>query len=41
MYCSEFVAWVWGAKENYRMSPRDLYEWCLVNNFVEKQETNI
>ena len=41
MYCSEFVAWVWGADASYRMSPKDLYEWCLVNNFVEKKETEI
>ena len=37
MYCSEFVAWVWNAQENFRMSPKDLYEWCLLNNFVEKE----
>ena len=37
MYCSEFVAWVWGADLSYRMSPKDLYDWCLLHNFVEKE----
>lgn len=35
MYCSEFVGWVFKADLSYRMSPQDLYEWCLKNNFTE------
>lgn len=35
MYCSEYIAWIYNAKESYRMSPKDLYNWCLKNNFVE------
>lgn len=35
MYCSEFVAWVYGVEKSYRMSPEDLYLWCNLNNFYE------
>ena len=35
MYCSEFVAWCYGVKESYRMSPQDLYEWIRKNYFYE------
>lgn len=35
MYCSEYVAWCYGIKESYRMSPQDLYEWQLKNHFYE------
>jgi hypothetical protein len=35
MYCSEFVAWVYGVEKAYRMSPEDLYHWCRLNNFKE------
>jgi hypothetical protein len=35
MYCSEFVAWVYGVEKSYRMSPQDVYEWCKMNHFNE------
>lgn len=35
MYCSEYVAWVYGVEKSYRMSPEDLYLWCKLNNFHE------
>jgi uncharacterized protein YycO len=35
MYCSEFVAWVYGVERAYRMSPEDLYLWCTLNQFEE------
>lgn len=35
MYCSEYVAWVYAISRSYRMSPKDLYEWCNMNNFEE------
>lgn len=35
MYCSEFVAWVYGVERSYRMSPEDLYLWCKLNQFHE------
>jgi uncharacterized protein YycO len=35
MYCSEYVAWVYGVEKSYRMSPEDVYQWCLINNFKE------
>jgi len=35
MYCSEFVAWVYGAERSYKMSPQDLYELCLKSEFYE------
>jgi len=35
MYCSEYVAWVYGIDESYRMSPEDLYVWCISNKFKE------
>ena len=35
MYCSEYVAWVYAAERSYRMSPEDLYQWCIANSFIE------
>lgn len=35
MYCSEYVAWVYGVEKAYRMSPEDVYLWCILNNFQE------
>lgn len=35
MYCSEYVAWVYGVEKSYRMSPEDLYLWCKLNQFHE------
>lgn len=35
MYCSEFVAWVYGAERSYRISPQDLYKFCTMSDFVE------
>ena len=36
MYCSEYVAWVYGIEKAYRFSPQDLYEWCKNNYFYEE-----
>ena len=35
MTCSEYVAWVYGANKAYRMSPEDLHQWCIINNYEE------
>lgn len=35
MTCSEFVAWVYGVEKPYTFTPEDLYNWCLMNKFVE------
>jgi uncharacterized protein YycO len=35
MYCSEYVAWVYGVEKAYRFSPQDLYDWCKANFFYE------
>jgi len=35
MYCSEYVAWVYGIEKAYRFSPQDLYDWCKNNYFYE------
>ncbi len=35
MYCSEFVAWTYQIPEYYKMSPEDLYEWCVNHNFIQ------
>lgn len=35
MTCSEYVAWVYGAGRAYRMSPEDLFQWCIMNKFEE------
>lgn len=35
MYCSEFVAWVYAISRSYRMSPKDLYDWCNINGFKQ------
>lgn len=29
MYCSEYVAWVWDIPESYKMSPEDVWNYCL------------
>lgn len=33
MFCSEYVAWVYGIKDSYKMTPQELYEWCTKNGF--------
>ena len=33
MFCSEYVAWVYGIKDSYKMTPQELYEWCTENGF--------
>lgn len=33
MFCSEFVAWCFNIYESYRLSPKDVYDWCIKNNF--------
>jgi uncharacterized protein YycO len=33
MFCSEYVAWVYGIKDSYKMTPQDLYDWCVKNGF--------
>jgi len=33
LYCSEFVAWCYGVKDYYRMSPEDIYQWQIDNKF--------
>ena len=35
MTCSEYVAWVYGVERSYRISPEDLYNWCVINGFYE------
>jgi hypothetical protein len=35
MYCSEYVAWVYGIEKSYRFSPEDMFEWCKNNYFYE------
>ena len=35
MFCSEYVAWTYSAEKSYKMSPEDLYNWCVLNNFTE------
>lgn len=32
MTCSEFVAWCFQIENGYKMTPKDLYQWCLSNN---------
>jgi uncharacterized protein YycO len=34
MTCSEYVAWVYASQKAYRVSPEDLYNWCLSNNYI-------
>jgi hypothetical protein len=38
MTCSEFVAWVYAIQRSYRMSPQDLFDWVLLNKFIEIKE---
>jgi len=33
MFCSEFVAWCYGIVGAYRMTPIDLYNYCIEMNF--------
>jgi len=35
MYCSEYIAWIYGVEKAYRFSPQDLYDWCKANFFYE------
>ena len=35
MYCSEFVAWVYGVGNYYKMSPEDVYDWCVENGLTQ------
>jgi uncharacterized protein YycO len=35
MYCSEYIAWIYGVEKAYKFSPQDLYEWCKANFFYE------
>lgn len=35
MYCSEYVAWCYGWKESYKMSPKDLFNKCIAEGFTE------
>jgi len=41
MYCSEFVAWVYGLEDSYRTSPHDFLEYCKKNNFETVYNTGI
>jgi hypothetical protein len=41
MYCSEFVAWVYGLNDSYRTSPEDLLEYCKAEGFKEIYTTGI
>lgn len=35
MYCSEFVAWVYQVPDYFKMSPEDLYDWCVRHSFTQ------
>lgn len=35
MYCSEYVSWVYGISESYRMTPQDLYDWTTEKKFID------
>jgi hypothetical protein len=41
MYCSEFVAWVYGLEESYRTSPQDFLEYCKREDFETVYNTGI
>ena len=41
MYCSEFVSWVYGLDNSYRMSPKDFLDYCKENNWDEIYNTGI
>lgn len=34
MYCSEFVAWVYNIPHFYRLTPNDLFKYCVSHEFV-------
>jgi len=33
MVCSEFIAWTYSIPNWFKMSPRNVYEWCIENRF--------
>jgi uncharacterized protein YycO len=35
MTCSEYVMWVYGMEKAYRISPENVYRWCVMNSFGE------
>lgn len=35
MTCSEYVMWVYGMEKAYRISPENVYRWCIMNGFTE------
>ena len=41
MYCSEFVAWVYGLDDSYRTSPKDFLDYCLKNKWEEIYNTGV
>jgi hypothetical protein len=41
MYCSEFVSWVYGLNDSYRMSPKDFLDFCKDNGWDEIHNTGI
>ncbi len=41
MYCSEFVSWVYGLNDSYRMSPKDFLDFCKDNGWDEIYNTGI
>jgi hypothetical protein len=41
MYCSEFVSWVYGLDESYKMTPKDFLKYCNENNWDEIHNTGI
>lgn len=40
MYCSEFVSWVHNISSSYRMTPKDLYIYCLSEGYFKQKYTN-
>ncbi len=41
MYCSEYVAWVYGLEYSYRTSPKDFLDYCNENNWETIYNTGI
>lgn len=41
MYCSEYVAWVYGVEQSYRTSPKDFMDYCNENNWETIHNTGI
>jgi len=41
MYCSEFVSWVYGLDDSYRMSPKDFLDYCNENEWDTIYNTGI